>query len=143
MVVRGNGVQAEFVAFGGVGGIHGGEFQVGSVLDGQNMVVKVGVVGVFHPSRLFGVPLAGLPVFGAGGKRAAHGGERRPLGIRPASELERGQARGGLHGSQNGVGPAQFGVEAVGVVGANLKLQVQFHGLTGEGEVGGLAARFN
>jgi len=86
--------------------MHAGELQVGGVLDGRNMVVKVGGVGVFHPGRLSGVALGGLLVFGAGGKRAAHGSERRPLGIPPALKLEREQARGGLHGSENGVGSA-------------------------------------
>ena len=53
-------VRFEFGAFGGVGRVCGRKFQVGGVLDGQNVFVEVGVVGGFHAVRLFGVALAGL-----------------------------------------------------------------------------------
>jgi len=51
--------QFEFGAFGGVGRVGGREFQVGGVLDGQNVFVGV-VVGGFHGGRFLGVALAGL-----------------------------------------------------------------------------------
>jgi hypothetical protein len=83
VVVRREGVQSEFIALGGVGGIDGREFQVSSVLDGQDVFLKVGGVGVLHRGRLFGVALAGLLGLGAGGKGSAHGGKGRGLGSRP------------------------------------------------------------
>src|ERR1035437_10162666 len=46
VVVRWEGIQTEFVALGGVGGIDGREFQVGGVLDGQDVFLEVGGVGI-------------------------------------------------------------------------------------------------
>jgi len=139
VVVWRKGVQAEFVAYGAVGGIDCGEFQVGGVLNGQSMLVKVVGIGVLHPGRLLGVALAGFLDVGAGRESGAHGRERCGLGIRPTPELHRGQVHRGLHGGQNGVGAAQLGIEAAGVVDAHLKFRVQFHCLAGKGELGGRA----
>jgi len=138
-MIRREDAQLEFGAGGGVGRVGGRQFQVGGVLDGQNVFVGVGGVGGFHAGRLFGVALAGLLRGGAGGKRGAHGGEGLRFGIRPAFEFHRGQIRGGLHGGENDVGAAQHGIQFVGIVDADLKFLVQFHGLAGKGELGGLA----
>src|ERR1035437_2781728 len=101
VMIRREDAQFEFGAGGGVGRVGGRKFQVGGVLDGQNVFVGVGGVGGFHTGRLFGVALAGLLRGGAGGKRGAHGGESRGLVIRPAPEFHRGQVRGGLHGGKS------------------------------------------
>ena len=105
-MIRREEAQSEFGTLRGVGRVGGGQFQIGGVLDGQDVFVGVGGVGGFHAGRLFGVALAGLLRGGAGGKRAAHGGEGRGLGIRPAFEFHRGQVRRGLHGGENDVGAA-------------------------------------
>ena len=131
--------QFEFGAGGGVGRVGGRKFQIGGVLDGQNVFVGIGGVGGFHAGRLFGVALAGLLRGGAGGKRGAHGGESLRFGIRPAFELHREQVCRGLHGSKNDVGAAQHGIQFVRVVDADLKFLMQFHGLAGKGQPGGLA----
>jgi len=138
-MIRREEAQPEFGAGGGVGRVGGGKFQIGRVLDGQNMFVGVGGVGVFHAGRLFGVALAGLLRGGAGGKCAAHGGEGLRLGIRPAFELHGGQIRRGFYGGQNDVGAAQHSIQFVGIVVADLKFLMEFHGLAGKGELGGLA----
>ena len=138
-MIRRKDAQLEFGAGGSVGRVGGGTFQVGGVLDGQDVFVGVGGIGGFHAGRLFGVALAGLLRGGAGGKRAAHGGEGLRFGIRPAFEFHRGQVGGGLHGGENGVGAAQHGIQFVGIVAADLKFLMQFHGLAGKGELGGLA----
>jgi len=138
-MIRREDAQFEFGAGGGVGRVGSGKFQIGGVLDGQNVFVGVGGVGGFHAGRLFGVALAGLLRGGAGGKRGAHGGEGLRLGIRPAFEFHRGQVRGGLHGGKDDVGAAQHGIQLVRIVDADLKFLMQFHGLAGKGELGGLA----
>ena len=66
-MIRREDAQFEFGAGGGIGLGGGREFQVGGVLDGQNVFVGVGGIGGFHAGRLFGVALAGL-LRGAGGK---------------------------------------------------------------------------
>jgi hypothetical protein len=138
-MIRREEAQFEFGAGAGVGRVGGRKFQVSGVLDGQNMFVGVGGVGGFHAGRLFGVALAGLLRGGAGGKRAAHGGEGRGLGIRPAPEFHCGQIRGGLHGGENDVGTIQHRTEFVGFVDADLKFLMQFHGLAGKGQLRRLA----
>jgi hypothetical protein len=90
-MIRRKDAQSEFGAGGGVGRVGGRKFQVGGVLDGQNVFVGVSGVRGFHAGRLFGVALAGLLRGGAGGKRAAHGGEGLRFGIRPAFEFQRGR----------------------------------------------------
>jgi len=112
-MIRREDAQLEFGAGGGVGRVGGRKFQVGGVLDGQNVFVGIGGIGGFHAGRLFGVAQAGLLRGGAGGKRGAHGGEGRGLGIRPAFEFHRGQVRRGLHGGENDVGAAQHGPKRV------------------------------
>jgi hypothetical protein len=59
-MIRREDAQFEFGAGGGVGRVGGRKFQVGGVLDGQNVFVSVSGVGGFHAGRLFGVVLAGL-----------------------------------------------------------------------------------
>src|ERR1017187_999810 len=49
-MIRREDAQYEFGAGGGVGRIGGRQFQIGGVLDGQNMVVGVGGVGGLHAS---------------------------------------------------------------------------------------------
>ena len=83
MMIRREEAQFEFGALRGVGRVGGRKFQVGGVLDGQNVFVGVGGIGGFHAGRLFGFALAGLLRGGAGGKRAAHGSEGLRLGICP------------------------------------------------------------
>jgi hypothetical protein len=90
-MIRREDAQSEFGALWSVGGIGGREFQVGGVLDGQDVFVGVGGIGGFHAGRLFGVALAGLLRGGAGGECAAHGGEGLRFGIRPAFEFQRGR----------------------------------------------------
>jgi len=136
-VIRREDAEFEFGAGGGVGRVGGRKFQVGGVLDGQNMFVGVGGIGGFHAGRLFGIALARLLRGGAGGKRAAHGGEGLRFGIRPAFEFQRGQV--GLHGGENDVGTAQHRAQRVRIVDVDLKFLTQFHGLAGEGEPGGFA----
>ena len=138
-MIRREDAQFEFGAGGGVSRVGGRKFQVAGVLDGQNVFVGVGGIGGFHAGRLLGVALAGLLRGGAGGKCGAHGGEGLRFGIRPAFEFHRGQIRGGLHGGENNVGAAQHGIQFVRIVDADLKFLMQFHGLAGEGELGGLA----
>ena len=138
-MIRRKDAQFEFGAGGSVGRGGGRKFQVGGVLDGQNVFVSIGGVGGFHAGRLFGVALAGLLRGGAGGKRGAHGGKSLRFGIRPAFEFQRGQIGGGLHGGENDVGAAQHGIQFVRIVDADLKFLMQFHGLAGKGELGGLA----
>ena len=139
VMIRREDAQFEFGAGGGVGRVGGRKFQVGGVLEGQNVFVGIGGVGGFHAGRFFGVALAGLLRGGAGGKRAAHGGKSLRLGIRPAFEFQRGQVRRGLHGGENDVGAAQHGIQFVRIVDADLKFLMQLHGLAGKGELGGLA----
>ncbi len=139
VMVRREEAQAEFGAGGGVGRVGGGQFQVGGVLDGQNVFVGFGGVGGFHAGRLFGVALAGLLDGGAGGKGGAHGGEGLRLGIRPAFEFQRGQICGGLHGGQNDVGAAQHGTQFVRFVDADLKFLTQLHRLAGKRQLRRLA----
>jgi len=81
----------------------------------------------------------GFPDGGAGGKRAAHGGEGRGLGIRPAPEFHRGQVRGGLHGGENDVGTPQHRTEFVRIVDVDLKFGMELNRLVWKGEPGGLA----
>ena len=138
-MIRREDAQLEFGAGGGVRRVGGRKFQVGGVLDGDDVFVGNRGIGVLHAGRLLGVALAGLLRGGAGGKRAAHGGEGRRVGIRPAPEFQRRQVRGQLNGGENGVGTAQHGVQFVRVVEADLKFLMQFHVLTGKGELGGLA----
>lgn len=95
-MVRREDAQFEFGALRGVGGIEGGEFQVGGVLNGQKVFVKGGGVGGFHAGRLFGLALAGLLPGGAGGEAAAHGDEGGGVGICPAFKFHRGQVQGYL-----------------------------------------------
>ena len=59
-MIRREDAQFEFGAGGGVGRVGGRKFQVGGVLDGQNVFVGVGGVGGFHAGRLFGVAPVGL-----------------------------------------------------------------------------------
>ena len=72
-MIRREEAQPEFSAGGRVGRVGGRQFQIGGVLDGQNVFVGVGGVGGFYAGRLFGVALAGLLHLGAGGK---------PVGLR-------------------------------------------------------------
>ena len=138
-MIRREDAQFEFGAGGGVGRVGGGEFQIGGVLDGQNVFVGVGGVGGFHAGRLFGVALAGLLRGGAGGKSLAHGDEGLGIGIGPALQFQRGQVRGELHGAEDDVRPAQHRAQFMGIVEADLKFLMQLHGLAGKGELGGLA----
>ncbi len=80
MMSRREDAQPEFGADGRVGRVGGRKFQVGGVLDGQDVFVGIGGVGGFHAGRLFGVALAGLLRGGAGWKRAANGGKGLRLG---------------------------------------------------------------
>ena len=66
-MVRREEAQPEFGAGGGVGRVGGRQFQIGGVLDGQNVFVGIGGVGGFHTGRLFGVARAGLLRDAAGG----------------------------------------------------------------------------
>ena len=138
-MIRREKAQLEFRARGGIGRVGGGQFQVGRVLDGEDVFVGVGGVGGFHAGRLLGVALAGLLDGGAGGKRVAHRRERLRLGIRPAFKLQRRQIRRGLHRGENDVGAAQHGIQFVRIVQANLKFLMQLHLLAGKGQLRRLA----
>ena len=59
-MIRREDAQYEFGAGGGVGRIGGRQFQIGGVLDGQNVFVGVGGICGFHAGRLFGVAPVGL-----------------------------------------------------------------------------------
>lgn len=139
MMIRRKAAEFEFGADGGVGRVNGRVFQVSSVLDGQDVFVGIGGIAGLHDGRLFGVALAGSLRVDAGRKGSTQSGEGRGVGIRPAFEFHCGQVGRDFDGSQNDVGPAQLGGQVVGVMEANLKFLMQFHGLAGEGELGGLA----
>ena len=93
--------QFEFGAGGGVGRVGGRKFQVGGVLDGQDVFVGVGGVGGFYSGRFFGVALAGLLRGGAGGKRAAQVGKvADPASGQPLSFIAGRFAASGSNGSR-------------------------------------------
>ena len=94
-------------AHSGVGGISGGELQVGGVLNRQNVFVKRGGIGVLGRG---GVNRAadglGAELFGRA-KSSSRGLKCRRLGGRPAFECQRGKVRGILHRGENGVAARQ------------------------------------
>ena len=51
-MIRREDAQFEFGAFGSVRRVGGRKFQIGGVLDGQNVFVGIGGVGGFHAGRL-------------------------------------------------------------------------------------------
>jgi len=119
--------QLEFGAGGGVRRVGGRKFQVGGVLDGDDVFVGNRGIGVLHAGRLLWRRSGRIAAWWCWRKRAAHGGEGRRVGIRPAPEFQRRQVRGQLNGGENGVGTAQHGVQFVRVVEADLKFLMQFH----------------
>lgn len=130
--------EAEFIAHAGVGGIAGRPLQIGSVLDGQNKFVERGGVGVFLRGAVLGSALGVFADLFGGPKGVARGLECGGFGIRPALLLEQGQVRGVFHRAKHDVAPAKKRAEIIFIVDANLKFLMQFHGLSGKGEFGGL-----
>ena len=133
------GVEAKRVAHAGIGGIGGRPLQVGGVLNGQQPFVEVGGIGIFLAGADFGAAFGGLLRHIDGAQALARGHKGRRVGIGPALELERGQVRDVLHGGDNDVGAGQKRAEVIRAGDAHLKFLMQFHGLAGKGEFGGLA----
>ncbi len=127
------------IAQPGVGGINGRPLQIGGVLDGQKIFVERGGIGVLRRGGIFRVAQCALLRGRGGAKSLPRGGEGGGLGIGPAFELERGKVRGLLNGGDDDVGAGENGAEVGGMVDAHLKFLMQFHGLAGKGEPGGLA----
>lgn len=93
-VVGWEDAQQKFSAHSGVGRVAGRPFQIGGVLNGQNIFVKRGGVGVFGRGRvLCAADGLGAELFG-GAKSISRGLKCRGLGIRPALEFEHGKVRG-------------------------------------------------
>ncbi len=139
-VVGREDAQQKFAAHAGVGGVAGRPFQIGGVLDGQNKFVERGGVGVLLRG---GVLRAADLLHAVGFRRAkgvARGLEGRGLGIRPAFLFERGQVRGVGHGAKHGVAAGEKCGEVIFVMRADLKFLMEFHGLAGKGELGGLGS---
>ena len=107
-VVGRENAEQKLAAHAGVGGIARGKLQVGCVLDGQNIFVKSGGVGVLGRGRVFR-SACGLnaELFGRA-KGSPRGLKCRRLGGRPAFECQRGKVRGILHRGQNDVGASQI-----------------------------------
>jgi hypothetical protein len=133
------GVQTELVADAGVGGITHRPLQVGGVLDGEQLLEQAGGVGVLGAGADFGPAFVGLLRHVHRAKSSAHGDEGGGVRRRPAFEQEGGLIRDRLQGGDDDVGAAQHGAEVVRRVDAHLKFLMQFHVLSGKGELGGLA----
>ncbi len=137
-VVGRENAEQKFTADAGVGGVGRRPLQIGGVLNGQNVFVKRGGVGVLLRGGVFRAADGFDPVLFGGAKAVAGGLNGRGLGIRPAFELQHGQVRGIGDGAKHDVHAAQIGAEVIGVMWANLKFLMQLHGLAGKGELGGL-----
>jgi hypothetical protein len=135
---RGKYIQAEGGAGAGVGGNVRRPLQVGGVLDGEQTVVeRVGVV-VTQAGRVQSAADAAFLRVGGGGQRGDGVGERGGVGIQPASGFQGGEVGGVFDVAQNDVGAADDVAEVEVVANADLELFAQFHGLSFEGERGGL-----
>ena len=67
--VRREDAEQKFSAHAGIGGVGGRPFQVGGVLDGQQVFVKRGGVGVLLSNRVFYAPDGFDAVFFEGTKK--------------------------------------------------------------------------
>jgi len=137
-VVGRENTEQKFAAHAGVGGVAGRPFQIGGVLDGQNKFVERGGIGVLLRGGVFRAADLLHAVGFRRAKAVARGLEGRGLGIRPAFLLERGQVRGIGHRAKHGVAAGEKCGEVVFIMRADLKFLMEFHGLAGEGEFGGL-----
>ena len=93
-VVGREDAEQKLAAHTGVGGVAGRPFQIGGVLNGQNVFVKRGGVGVLLRGGVLRAADGFDPVLFGRAKTVAGGLKGRGLGVRPAFELERGQVRG-------------------------------------------------
>ena len=93
-VVGREDAEQKFIAHASVGRVGRRPFQIGGVLNRQNVLVKRGGVGVLLRGGVLCAADGFDAVLFGGAKTVAGGLKGRGLGIRPAFELERGQVRG-------------------------------------------------
>lgn len=121
-----------------MGRIIGGPLQVGGVLDGHQVIVEVVGHAVARAGGVLGLALGRFLGHVAAAQLGARGFKCGGVGVEPAFEFERGKVGGLFHGGQDDVGTGQNGAEVGRGGDAHLKFFVELHGLSGEGERGGL-----